>query len=739
MLTGNDGDNVLVGLDGSDTLIGNAGNDVLDGGAGVDTLVGGTGNDSYVVDNTNDVVIESDDSGIDTVLSSIGYTLGDHVENLALTGAADIDGTGNTLNNVITGNAGNNVLDGGTGNDTLAGGAGSDRLLGGTGDDRYVFRLGDGSDCIMDTQGGDTLYVGSGLTEASLEAERIGDDMLIHAIGTEDFITLENWFVQTEGVDTIEFDDGTILDRQGIELLMNRPPVAKADAIAMYEDGGALSFPAADLLANDIDPNPGDVLTVVSVGESFVGAAVSLVDGVITYDIGDRFQELAAGEVLHDSFSYTVDDNEGAPATGMVEVSIVGTNDAPIVTEDTAHVVEDTQTLVSGNVLANDHDIDHGTVLGVTEPGDYAGTYGTLSLAADGSHTYRLNNAGSAIQSLGRAQEVAERFEYTATDGSIRVSARLDISVSGTDDAPILAVPLSDQDFTFNKPFYWQMPSGSFIDIDQGDALDYTATRADGSPLPDWLKFDAATQTFSGVAPKEVGFVDIQVTATDRVAATGSTVGSLAASDVFRLSISHGNEGVGDGQDAAPAGQNSNFNDGPGTSPGNPGAGGGNRSGNILLGTEGNDSLAGGAGDDLLAGGGGDDRLEGGAGNDIYLFGRSGGVDTVVEKDATAGNIDVLRFGADIADDQIWFRRVGSDLEVSLIGTGDKAIVNDWYKGTAYHVEQFQTADGKTLLDTQVENLVSAMASFAPPPPGQTTLPQNYQDALASTLAANWK
>ena len=132
--------------------------------------------------------------------------------------------------------------------------------------------------------------------------------------------------------------------------------------------------------------------------------------------------------------------------------------------------------------------------------------------------------------------------------------------------------PLADQDFTFNKPVSWQMPAGSFIDVDQGDTLDYTVTLADGSPMPDWLTFDAATQTFAGKTPKAVGSVEIRVTATDRVAATGSTEGSLSTSDVFRLSVSHGNQGVGNGVDAAPAGHDTNFNDGPGTSPGHPGA-----------------------------------------------------------------------------------------------------------------------------------------------------------------------
>jgi Ca2+-binding RTX toxin-like protein len=80
------------------------------------------------------------------VQSSITYALGDNVENLTLTGAGNINGTGNDLANVITGNDGSNVLTGGAGNDTLVGGAGNDELNGGPGADvfRYSFNLTQG-------------------------------------------------------------------------------------------------------------------------------------------------------------------------------------------------------------------------------------------------------------------------------------------------------------------------------------------------------------------------------------------------------------------------------------------------------------------------------------------------------------------------------------------------------------------------------------------------------------------
>ena len=64
----------------------------------------------------------------DTLTASVTTTLPANVENLTLTGAAAINGTGNAGNNVITGNTGNNILNGGAGKDTLTGGLGRDRF-----------------------------------------------------------------------------------------------------------------------------------------------------------------------------------------------------------------------------------------------------------------------------------------------------------------------------------------------------------------------------------------------------------------------------------------------------------------------------------------------------------------------------------------------------------------------------------------------------------------------------------
>jgi Ca2+-binding RTX toxin-like protein len=145
------------GNDLANKITGNDGNNTLDGGTGVDTLIGGKGDDVYFVDDAKDVVTEGANAGDDTVQSrAANYTLPLNVENLLLiAGAGDINGTGNTLNNLLTGNEGDNLLRGMAGNDTITGGAGSDTLDGGTGADSLAG--GSGNDTYLVDNIGDVV------------------------------------------------------------------------------------------------------------------------------------------------------------------------------------------------------------------------------------------------------------------------------------------------------------------------------------------------------------------------------------------------------------------------------------------------------------------------------------------------------------------------------------------------------------------------------------------------------
>lgn len=166
-LWGNGGSDILVGgvdndyLDGGsgdDQLTGGEGNDTLNGGSGADILIGGVGNDTFVIDNSLDVILAEDSvSGRDRIQSSISYILPDNIEKLELDGAENLDGTGNSIANVLVGNEGNNTLTGLGGNDILDGGLGGDTLIGGAGNDIYV--VNDTADIVTESagQGTDTV------------------------------------------------------------------------------------------------------------------------------------------------------------------------------------------------------------------------------------------------------------------------------------------------------------------------------------------------------------------------------------------------------------------------------------------------------------------------------------------------------------------------------------------------------------------------------------------------------
>ena len=118
-------------------------------------------------------------------------------------------------------------------------------------------------------------------------------------------------------------------------------------------------------------------------------------------------------------------------------------------------------------------------------------------------------------------------IEIRASDGQASVGSAFALAILPVNEAPMIVQPLADQTATGGGQVTITIPATAFTDPD-GDTLAYTARLADGSALPQWLAFDAATRTFTGTAPNANASLDIRVTATD---------GAAAVSDDFLLTV----------------------------------------------------------------------------------------------------------------------------------------------------------------------------------------------------------
>lgn len=379
----------------------------------------------------------------------------------------------------------------------------------------------------------------------------------------------------------------------------NDAPVAHADSDQghVVEAGNdvndnvlpGVTTTTGNVLANDTDVDLTDTHDVVgvaagtvggvlsgNVGDSISGKYGSLVlnaDGTWTYTLDNNDPDtnaLAQGAHADDVFTYTESDHHGGTSTTTLTVGITGTNDAPV-TNDAPIAVTDVNAgapiveqgvhpgntplagvdTASGNVLSNDSDVDTGdtmTVLGVASgtpagplTGDVAssvaGLYGTVTIAADGTWTYTLNNSSAATQALTQGQHVSDVFTYTMHDAAgATASATLTIDITGTNDAPVVAAALADLVNEGDAAFTRDLLGGA-SDVDKGEtttlhvaSVSYAVDGGDASGTPPagislgadghTLSVDPTDPAFDHLAVGEQTIIMVSYDVTDAQGAT---------------------------------------------------------------------------------------------------------------------------------------------------------------------------------------------------------------------------
>ena len=250
------------------------------------------------------------------------------------------------------------------------------------------------------------------------------------------------------------------------------------------------------------------------------------------------------------------------------------------------------------------------------------------------------------------------------------------------------------QEYVLSTPF-------SDPDTGESETLSYHLEMADGSAAPDWLRYDAAHHRLIGTVKnieQNKENLNIRLVASDIHHATAVLP--------IQLNISQ-----------------------PAVIPSKTFKGTSRK--DKLIGDAGDDKLYGYGGNDILQGGKGNDRLEGGWGNDTYLFNLGDGQDRIYD---AQGN-DTLILGNDINKHHLWFSRNNKDLTIQVLGKNDSITIENWFSGYGHRIEHIQASDGTELAAKTVQQMVQAMASFAPQQSLQHSIPEQMQ-LFAQQLAA---
>ena len=533
--------------DHSNTVYGLGGNDILASGTGNDTLVGGEGNDQMVGAGGNDIL--SGDEGNDTLYGGLGD------DSLAAGEGQDML-SGDEGDDVLTGGAGDDTLYGGDGNDVLDGGSGDDYLDGHLGDDTFVYGKGSGNDVIQRgfnwsgyPNGIDTVQFGEDLTADSFDyvgkGLNEGGDLMLRINDTGETLTIKNWFIAAQyQVDKFHFADGTELTAAEVGARTEILPI-----IGTEGDDNLFTATVSDHNNRVYGLGGDDILAGGAGNDTLVGGAGN--DQIA----GGGGNDTLSGDGGNDTIYGGLGDDNASGGTGDDLIfcnngddSLAGGAGNDILDgeegndfleggggDDYLHGGGGDDTFVFGRGSGDDtiqrevsyywlnwnpsgtDTVQFGEGL-TADSFDYIGK----SLNEGGDLILRIKDTGETLTIKNwfvDAQYRVDKFHF-ADGGQL---AATDVESRSANHAPTILHPIQDQSAAEEAVFTYTIPADTFADIDMGDGLIYSATLGDGTALPSWLTFNAATKTFNGAPTNsDVGILPLKVTATDNAGASVS-------------------------------------------------------------------------------------------------------------------------------------------------------------------------------------------------------------------------
>ena len=632
-LIGNAGANVLTGTSGNDILSGGAGNDTLDGGAGADRMAGGLGDDSYVVDAATDVVTEATNAGTDTVSASVNHTLGANVENLTLAGG-DLNGTGNTLNNVIVGTNGTNILSGLAGNDILDGGDGADQLLGGIGND--TLDGGVGQDSVIGGLGDDriVMLVTSGNVDDA-DGEAGNDTLALSGVVGGTGLVVVDFSASDQVTDIGGVADSTLVQNN----FENLDASGMTGAVNVTGSAGNNSLIGSD--GDDIlDGGSGnDTLNGGAGDDTLVGGAGN--DTYVVDSVGDVVDEALSGtaggvDLVQSAITFTLATHgnvERLTLTGGVNRDgtgnalnnvLIGNSGNNVLSGDDGNdqlfggAGGDTLNGEAGNDILNG-EAGNDTLDGGIGTDTMAGGLGDDAYVVDAATEIVIEalNAGTDSVSASVNHTLRANVEYlTLTGGALNGTGNnLNNVIAGTNGNNVLT-GLAGNDTMDGGDGDDVLNGGAGVDSQQGgNGHDVFLI---GSPVEfaagETIDGGADTDTLRYIGAAGILTLTNLVTNLEQVQIANAVGGTTGTAAVNINAVAVGNSL---------------------TIIGNNGA-------NVLTGTAFVDTLTGNGGNDRLDGGTGDDTMSGGAGNDTYVV---DGVGDVVDEalSGAAGGVDVVQ------------------------------------------------------------------------------------------------